>query len=113
MTQDRAAASFAALDERRREQAMARFAVLRPSLEEGVPLARYRRGGLAGLARPIRRDAGTHRSPADLVALVEGMALKPPRSSAAGSASSRRPRAGPSRPTGRCTRSSPPSPRAW
>jgi putative transposase len=38
---------------------------------------------LAGLARPIRRDAGTHRSPADLVALVEGMALKPPRSSAA------------------------------
>ena len=101
MTQNGAAASLAALDERRREQAMARFAALRPHLEEGVPLARaashagipvrtaerwlarYRRGGLAGLARPARRDAGTRRMPADLVALVEGMALKPPRSSAA------------------------------
>ena len=101
MAQDEAAASLAALDERRREQAMARFAVLRPHLEKGVPLvraaghagipvrtaerwlARYHRGGLAGLARSARRDAGTRRMPADLVALVEGMALKPPRSSAA------------------------------
>ena len=82
-------------------QAMARFAVLRPHLEEGVPLARaageagvplrtaqrwlarYRRDGLAGLARPVRSDAGAHRSPADLVALVEGLGLKRPRSSAA------------------------------
>ncbi len=101
MAQDGAAASLAALDERRREQAMARFAALRPHLEEGVSLAcaaghagipvrtadrwlaRYRRGGLAGLARSARRDAGTRRMPADLVALVEGMALKPPRLSAA------------------------------
>ena len=102
MAQEGTAAPFAALDEGRREQAVARFAVLRPHLEEGVPLARaaghagvpvrtverwlarYRRGGLVGLARPARRrDAGMRRVPADLVALVEGMALKPPQLSAA------------------------------
>ncbi len=101
MAQEEAAASFAAQDEQQREQAMARFAVLRPHLEDGVPLmraadaagipvrtagrwlARYRQSGMAGLARPNRRDAGTHRSPADLVALIEGMALKRPQSSAA------------------------------
>jgi len=89
------------MDERRREQAMARFAVLRPHLEGDVPLARaashaaipvrtaerwlarYREGGLTGLARPSRRDIGTHRLPTDLVTLIEGMALKPPRLSAA------------------------------
>ena len=37
MTQEGATASFAALEEQRREQAMTRFAVLRPHLEEGVP----------------------------------------------------------------------------
>lgn len=101
MVQEGAATSFAALDEQRRAEAMTRFAVLRPHLEEGVPLtraageagipvrtaerwlARYRQGGLASLARPNRRDAGTHRFPAELVALVEGMALKRPQSSAA------------------------------
>ena len=94
MAQNGTAASFTALDEQRREQAMARFAVLRPHLDEGVPLsraaghagvpvrtaerwlARYRHGGLAALARPTHGDAGIHRLPADLVALVEGMALK-------------------------------------
>ena len=101
MVQERAATSFAALDEQRRAEAMTRFAVLRPHLEEGVPLtraaseagvpartaerwlARYRQGGLASLVRSSRRDAGTHRSPATLIALVEGMGLKRPRSSAA------------------------------
>ncbi len=101
MVQELAATSFAGLDEQRRKQAMIRFAMLRPCLEEGVPLtraaseagipvrtaerwlARYRRGGLVGLARPGRRDAGTHRSPAALVALIEGMALKRSRSSVA------------------------------
>lgn len=101
MVQEVAAASFAALDEQRRKQAMVRFAALQPYLEEGVPfpraageagvpvrtaerwLARYRQGGLAGLVRSSRCDTGTHRSPAALVALVEGMALKRPRSSAA------------------------------
>ena len=101
MIEDRATYCFAAMDEQRREQAMTRFAVLRPHLESSVPLARsageagiptrtaerwltrYRQGGLAGLARPTRRDAGTHRVSADLVTLIEGMALKRPRSSAA------------------------------
>ena len=101
MMQEGTATPFVGLDEQRRKQAMIRFAVLRPCLEEGVPLtraaseagipvrtaerwlARYRQGGLVGLARAGRRDAGTHRSPAALVALIEGMALKRPRSSVA------------------------------
>ena len=70
MARKRPTASFAALSEEGQAQAMARFAVLRPHLEDGVPLtraadaagvplrtaqrwlARYRRDGLAGLARP-------------------------------------------------------------
>ena len=95
------AASFASLSEQQRQQAMVRFVVLRPYLEEGVPLtraaaeadiplrtaqrwlARYRRDGASGLARPRRQDAGRRRAPADLVALVEGLGLKRPRFSAA------------------------------
>ena len=101
MARERTAASFATLTEEGRAQAMARFAVLRPHLEDDAPLARaaadagvplrtaqrwlarYRRDGLAGLARPGRSDAGTRHSPDDLVALIEGMGLKRPRSSAA------------------------------
>src|SRR3954470_16310215 len=62
----------------------------RTAAAAGVPLrtaqrwlARFRRDGLAGLTRAPRRDAGRHRLPADLVALIEGMGLKRPRSSAA------------------------------
>src|SRR3954466_3056903 len=40
MTQDKTPASFAALSEDRRAQAMARLAVLRPHLDDGVPLTR-------------------------------------------------------------------------
>ena len=101
MVQKGMAASFAALNEQRREQAIARFAVLRPHLDEGIPLtraatgsgvpirtaerwlARYRQGGLIGLARPARRDAGARRVHPELTGLVGGMALKRPRSSAA------------------------------
>ncbi len=101
MMQEGTATSFAALDGQQRKQAMARFAVLRPHLEDDVPLthaageagvpvrtaerwlARYRQGGLASLVRSTRRDAGAHRSPEDLIALIEGMALKRPRSSVA------------------------------
>ena len=101
MMQEGADSSFAALDGQHRKQAMARFAVLRSHLEDDVPLtraageagipirtaerwlARYRQGGLASFVRATRRDAGTHQLPADLVALIEGMALKRPRSSAA------------------------------
>jgi len=90
-----------ALTEEQRQLAMERFAVLRPHLEEDVPLAqaarhagvavrtverwlcRYRQMGLAGLARSVRGDADAHRLPADLLALIEGMGLKKPRSSAA------------------------------
>ncbi len=91
----------AALTESQRHLAMERFAVLRPHLEEDVPLtqaarhagvtvrtaerwlSRYRRTGLAGLARPARSDADGHRLPADLVAFIEGMGLKKPRASVA------------------------------
>ena len=101
MVQGRATPSHTEVDERQHEQAMTRFAVLKPHLEDGVPLqraageagipvrtaqrwlARYRQSGLASLVRSSRRDAGTRRSPEPLVALVEGMALKRPRSSAA------------------------------
>jgi len=80
---------------------MQRFAVLQPHIEDNVPLARaardcgvpvrtaerwlarFRKTGLAGLSRPLRSDAASHRLPADLVALIEGMGLKKPRSSAA------------------------------
>lgn len=68
--------ALAELTNHQREQAMGRFAVLKPHLEEEVPsaraaaaagipagtaerwLARYRTGGLAGLARVPRADVG-------------------------------------------------------
>jgi putative transposase len=50
MAQEGATVSFAALDEQRRKQAMVRFAMLRPYLEEGVPLTRA--AGDAGV--PVR-----------------------------------------------------------
>jgi putative transposase len=46
-------------------------------------LARYREGGLVGLAAPQRSDRGGRRMPDDLVAVIEGMALRRPRPSAA------------------------------
>ena len=73
------------------------MAVLRPHLIDGVPLARvaaqagipirtarrwmarYRAYGPAGLARPLRPEAGNRTFPKELVELIEGMALlKPP-----------------------------------
>src|SRR3954452_7336991 len=101
MTLERRTASPAGRGEEGQARAMARFAVLRPHLEEGVPLARaageagmplrtaqrwlarYRRAGLAGLARPVRSDAGAHRAPSELVALVECSGQNSLRSSAA------------------------------
>lgn len=95
------AASVASLDEERLAEAMRRFEVLRPHLDDAVPLsraaadgevplrtaqrwlARYTSSGLAGLSRSNRGDKGARRSPADLVAVVEGMGLKRPRLSAA------------------------------
>lgn len=84
-----------------RELAMARWALLRPHLDEGVPLAeaarqvgvalrtarrwlaRYRAEGLTGLARQTRSDKGQRALPTQLVILIEGMALRRPPPSAA------------------------------
>jgi putative transposase len=101
MTRDSRTPPVVALTEAQRQVAMERFAVLQPHLEEDVPLARaarqagvpvrtaerwlarYRQRGLAGLARPVRKDAAVRRLPAELVALIEGMGLKKLRASAA------------------------------
>jgi putative transposase len=89
--------TLAACTEEERQEAMARFAVLRPHLNDGVPLseaacdagvplrsaqrwlARYRATGLAGLVRAKRSDPGHRKFPAELVHLIEGMALHKPR----------------------------------
>lgn len=96
-TSEDADAPFAALPEDRRCAAMDRLAVLRPTLEDDVPLARtaaaaavplrtaqrwlarYRDEGLTGLARRERADAGRRRVTPDLMALIEGLALRRPR----------------------------------
>lgn len=84
------------LTEEQRDKAMARWQVLRPHIEDGVPLvrlaghggvagrtlqrwaARYRADGLAGLARCERADRGARRFPQELQLLIEGLALKRP-----------------------------------
>ena len=89
------------LSERQRDLAQRRFEVLRPHIEDGVALAdaaaaaaipartarhwlaRFQAGGLSGLARAPRRDRNTRRQPAELVAFVEGLALRRPRSTMA------------------------------
>ena len=101
MAQDASDLALAALSGDRRHEAMACLAVLRPALEEDVPLARvaaaagvplrtaqrwlarYRRDGVPGLARPTRSDAGRRRLPSELVELIEGLGLRRPRPSAA------------------------------
>jgi hypothetical protein len=92
---------LASLSEEQRRKAMECFAVLRPHLEDGVPLlraardagipfrtaqrwlARHRQDGLVWLACSTRNDAGKHRLPSQFVALVEGLALKRTRSATA------------------------------
>ncbi|HEY6410232.1 MAG TPA: helix-turn-helix domain-containing protein [Ktedonobacteraceae bacterium] len=83
-----------ALSEAKRTQAYARFAFLRPALEEGVSQAqivrthqmalstvqrwikRYREQRLARLAHAARSDRGKRRGLAlDVVKLIEGLAL--------------------------------------
>ena len=86
--------SAAQLDEQRLEDALGRFAVVRAHLEDGLSLstaaaragvsartarrwlARYRSGGLEALTRPARSDRGRRRTPAELVGLIEGLALR-------------------------------------
>ncbi|MFC4912285.1 helix-turn-helix domain-containing protein [Actinomadura gamaensis] len=84
-----------------REEAVRRFGILRPHLEEGVSLsevartgevsvrtaerwaARYRRGGLAALAPRPRKDVDRRRMPEELQLVIEALALRTPRLSAA------------------------------
>ncbi len=94
---------LAALSEAQRAQALERFAIIRPALEEGVSQAqgarthqiaastiqswmkRYREKGLAGLANNVARsDKGkSRRLPTEAIQLIEGLALQtPPRSAA-------------------------------
>jgi putative transposase len=93
-----------ALTSDQRAQALERFTIIRPALEEGVSRAqvartsqiapstvqlwikRYREKGLAGLANNVARsDKGKSRKlPETAIQLIEGLALqKPPRSMAA------------------------------
>jgi putative transposase len=89
------------LSEAERALAFERFEILRPSLEEGVPLARlardrgiafrtaqrwaslYRREGLVGLSRKGRSDRGKRHLSDTLRQAIEGLALKNPPLSAA------------------------------
>ena len=89
------------LTEKQLAAAMHRWEILRPVVEDGaavpaaaaaagVPvrtaerwLARYRVGGVAALARQPRSDAGSHTLPAELVRLIQGLALRRPRPSVA------------------------------
>src|SRR4051812_29706459 len=93
--------SLTGLSEAQRERALGRFQLVRPFLEEGIPLARvarergiilrtlqrwvvrYRREGLAGLARKERSDRGQRQLSHSLRQGIEGLALKKPILSAA------------------------------
>ncbi len=92
---------LATLAEAERERALERFHLLKPFLEDGVPLpriaaqrgiplrtlrrwvSRYRSEHLAGLARRPRADRGHYRLSAELQRFIEGLALQKPRRSAA------------------------------
>jgi putative transposase len=90
------------LSAQERRQALERFALVRPCLEEGVSQAemarthqtslknvqrwmrQYRREGLVGLARRRRSDRGKRRGiPQECVHLIEGLALERPKRSVA------------------------------
>jgi putative transposase len=93
-------AALAALSEAARAEALRRWLVLRPHVEDGAPLrqiamtsgvpyrtlqrwlARYQGGGLAALARAVRADRGRSRFPEPLRLLAEGLALRTPAPSA-------------------------------
>jgi len=101
VTRDGRSAPLTQLSEEARAHALKRFRLLEPHFDGGVPLTqvarehgiaprtaqrwarRYRQNGLAGLARTARADRGRRRLPADLQLLIEGLALKKPRPSAA------------------------------
>jgi putative transposase len=94
-------ATLTAFSEADRSEAHRRWLILRPHLDDGVPLtrvatetgvshrtlqrwlARYRAAGLAGLTRGLRADRGRSRFPEQLRFLIEGLALRKPVPSAA------------------------------
>jgi putative transposase len=96
-----AAASLSSLPDEARLRALARFQSIRPFLEGGVPLTRlareqgiilrtarrwvdrYRKAGLAGLARKERGDKDKRKLTPALQQLIEGMALRKPELSTA------------------------------
>jgi putative transposase len=89
------------LTEVQRRAALARFQILRPNLEEGIPLTRiaqehglgvrtlsrwadhYRQLGLAGLCRKSRKDRDKRKMSPTLQQFIEGLALHRPHLSAA------------------------------
>ena len=89
-------ASLSSLTDEARSRALARFQVIRPFLEDGVPLTqiareqgivlrtarrwvdRYRKEGLTGLARKERGDRDKRKLTPALQQLIEGMALRKP-----------------------------------
>jgi putative transposase len=98
---DQAEAALTELTADRRDEALARFAVLKPHLEDGVALrqaasdagvavrtaqrwlAKYRSAGLLGLARSTRSDRHRRKLAAEAVELIEGLALRKPQPSVA------------------------------
>ena len=89
---------LAGFTDAQRAEALSRFQVIRPFLEDGVPLTRiaaecqlqlrtlrrwvqrYRADGLVGLVRPRRKDTGQRRAvTVQMQHLIEGLALQKPR----------------------------------
>lgn len=102
VSETRGATLLSAYSDLARAQALERLKIIRPFLEEGIPLPtlaqhhdvsmrtlqrwvqQYQQGGLVALCRKPRTDRGTPRvfSP-DLVEVIEAFALHPPRLSVA------------------------------
>jgi putative transposase len=94
-------ATLAELTADQREEAVARFAVLKPCLDDGLSLtqaasdagvavrtarrwlAKYRAKGMLGLARSARSDTGQRKLAVEVVGLIEGLALRKPQPSVA------------------------------
>ena len=92
------AIELSGLSDTERSRALARFEIIRPFLEDAVPLARLarernivlrrwverrRQGGLMGLVRKERNDKNERKLSTELQHIIEGLALSRPRLSAA------------------------------
>ena len=95
------AIELSGLSDNERSRALARFEIIRPFLEDAVPLARlarernivlrtarrwverYRRSGLMGLVRRERNDKNERKLSTELQQIIEGLALSRPKLSAA------------------------------